>query len=97
MLNSPNSQISIHAPRVGSDVVETRKPKPTQKFLSTLPAWGATAIDKWGKNDFCNFYPRSPRGERHGPSRGINCEPADFYPRSPRGERQAASNHCNCC
>ena len=64
MLNSPNSQISIHAPRVGSDVVETRKPKPTQKFLSTLPAWGATAIDKWGKNDFCNFYPRSPRGER---------------------------------
>ena len=35
----------------------------------------------------CNFYPRSPCGERH--TSGIVVPPkADFYPRSPCGERQ---------
>ena len=33
-------------------------------FLSTLSLRRATAIGKWDKNDSCNFYPRSPCGER---------------------------------
>ena len=36
-----------------------------------------------------NFYPRSPRGERH-PAVVHTIDPAkNFYPRSPRGERPA--------
>ena len=34
--------ISIHAPRVGSDVAPPYKYNDKSKFLSTLPAWGAT-------------------------------------------------------
>ena len=34
------------------------------RFLSTLSLRRATSIDKLGKNDSCNFYPRSPCGER---------------------------------
>ena len=33
-----------------------------------------------------NFYPRSPRGERHCIASRVSYHP-DFYPRSPRGER----------
>ena len=33
-----------------------------------------------------NFYPRSPRGERHA-SGAFFLGSFDFYPRSPRGER----------
>ena len=36
---------------------------------------------------FANFYPRSPRGERHGEP-CLPYSPENFYPRSPRGERQ---------
>ena len=38
-------------------------------FLSTLPAWGATAgFDGQPGCDSTNFYPRSPRGERQNAS-----------------------------
>ena len=84
--------ISIHAPRVGSDVyVASFGPRPT--FQSTLPAWGAT-LPAWGatlralaaRSRSWHFNPRSPRGERpfrSSPTRGS----AYFNPRSPRGER----------
>ena len=36
-----------------------------------------------------DFYPRSPRGERHRETEGIK-ERKYFYPRSPRGERPIA-------
>ena len=55
------------------------------RFLSTLPARGATT--RMIRSPFWHyFYPRSPRGERFCPPfrKGL----ADFYPRSPRGERQ---------
>ena len=35
--------ISIHAPRVGGDVVQCGQPFPFQLFQSTPPVWGATA------------------------------------------------------
>ena len=56
--------ISIHAPRVGSDARPYVRDSKTGKFLSTLPAWGATAL-RWPHQGMRpNFYPRSPRGER---------------------------------
>ena len=58
------------------------------KFLSTLPARGATFILAKNKEGEADFYPRSPRGER---PRLLPMWILDrnFYPRSPRGERQA--------
>ena len=35
-------QISIHAPRMGSDHRINRQHRPSTRFQSTLPAWGAT-------------------------------------------------------
>ena len=57
------------------------------RFLSTLSLRRATAIGKLGKNDFCNFYPRSPCGERH-TNLPSHCGNNNFYPRSPCGERR---------
>ena len=57
------------------------------RFLSTLPARGATGIDQPAGNIPLNFYPRSPRGER--PSWNTASPwSTNFYPRSPRGERR---------
>ena len=56
--------ISIHAPREGSDIAEVLETPRLEKFLSTLPARGATTaamLQRYAKYD---FYPRSPRGER---------------------------------
>ena len=36
------AKISIHAPRMGSDILLTIKLFPMFPFQSTLPAWGAT-------------------------------------------------------
>ena len=56
-------------------------------FLSTLPARGATTRLSACKAKVQNFYPRSPRGERHlDMLQHIGL--TDFYPRSPRGERR---------
>ena len=38
-----NENISIHAPRVGSDVLSVFHHKVPKRFQSTLPVWGATA------------------------------------------------------
>ena len=35
--------ISIHAPRVGSDLLGAQLGHPSMRFQSTLPVWGATA------------------------------------------------------
>ena len=58
------SFISIHAPRVGSDTDEVLSALEKAKFLSTLPAWGATRLPLVFQLCHCDFYPRSPRGER---------------------------------
>ena len=57
--------ISIHAPRVGSDAFPHPHFPRIYRFLSTLPAWGATFKTETSSSTLlCNFYPRSPRGER---------------------------------
>ena len=58
------ADISIHAPREGSDQLSVGRPRRRQRFQSTLPARGATtqsAAHRAGRSD---FNPRSPRGER---------------------------------
>ena len=45
--------ISIHAPRVGSDNPFSGDSISVYGFLSTLPAWGATAKTDKNNNIFC--------------------------------------------
>ena len=84
----PVIHISIHAPRMGSDmqkiIIITRRPK----FQSTLPAWGATSF----------FSPYSPQAKFQStlPAWGATAQDLKvtlpivyFNPRSPHGERHA--------
>ena len=79
--------ISIHAPRVGSDLPTSIQQSPLSRFQSTLPVWGATPVGKyspctlgfqstlpvWGATFRCSYF--LPVAY-------------DFNPRSPCGERQ---------
>ena len=56
--------ISIHAPRVGSDGTILIGHKAQRGFQSTLPVWGATWIASTTPNRQRYFNPRSPCGER---------------------------------
>ena len=58
------SDISIHAPRTGSDASEDEHFAAINEFQSTLPARGATIIAVPLRRRFTNFNPRSPHGER---------------------------------
>ena len=59
------ADISIHAPRMGSDSPRSLLSSPSSLFQSTLPGWGATrARPAAGAGG--HFNPRSPDGERHG-------------------------------
>ena len=84
-----NLYISIHALLAESDAIYPISTPPKKSFLSTLSLRRATCIawvvDCWP----CNFYPRSPCGERL----FLRCGPMTrryFYPRSPCGERLPA-------
>ena len=57
--------ISIHAPRTGSDDERRILCRFRLLFQSTLPARGATLPRVDGKGATMNFNPRSPHGERH--------------------------------
>ena len=57
-------EISIHAPREGSDAAVQSKLHPPQPFQSTLPARGATPSAADQERNCKHFNPRSPRGER---------------------------------
>ena len=78
--------VSIHAPRVGSDHLQSPSLRQSNQFQSTLPAWGATFALSGDSLPDKRFNPRSPRGERqHSPS--LSSGSFSFNPRSPRGER----------
>ena len=101
--------ISIHAPRVGSDLYCSSVQLYCALFLSTLPAWGATwcggvarlrkkisihaprvGSDTGGLSMYHTTTPISIHAPRVGSDgeldKPIKCD-CDFYPRSPRGER----------
>ena len=87
----PWQSISIHAPREGSDSRPKKHNLSQCKFLSTLPARGATDLDAVAEDFRHDFYPRSPRGERLLQARQGPPARIYFYPRSPRGERPSSS------
>ena len=58
------NDISIHAPRGGSDVTCTQDLSTGSVFQSTLPVGGATQPYKWVLRPNGHFNPRSPWGER---------------------------------
>ena len=79
--------ISIHAPREGSDIDHPLSTMRRLRFLSTLPARGATRRPIRHMGQQPDFYPRSPRGERLVLMLMRMSSWSYFYPRSPRGER----------
>ena len=79
--------ISIHAPRTGSDAALSAAAFSDSRFQSTLPARGATVFMKESLRKLMDFNPRSPHGERLDILRVRNRRPDNFNPRSPHGER----------
>ena len=61
---SRQRDISIHAPRGGSDVGRCDDNPLRSRFQSTLPVGGATPMRRPPTSGFCDFNPRSPWGER---------------------------------
>ena len=58
------TQISIHAPRTGSDTAPHQQTRRHPAFQSTLPARGATCATAFSIVLTVYFNPRSPHGER---------------------------------
>ena len=58
------ADVSIHAPRAGSDLDSDEYATQPFKFQSTLPVRGATLRFHTVSNDKERFNPRSPCGER---------------------------------
>ena len=82
-------KISIHAPRVGSDLHD-RDTNPTgEPFQSTLPVWGATGLAlEYGV--VLDISIHAPRVGSDDSRREIHTKFGDFNPRSPCGERRTA-------
>ena len=76
-------QISIHAPRVGSDVLIAILMPPRNIFQSTLPVWGATSSSRGQRYKGFYFNPRSPCGERLDSARA-NAEQTKISIHAPR-------------
>ena len=55
-----NLEISIHAPREGSDMLDVTVVVTGQVFQSTLPVRGATRWPMWSAGAREDFNPRSP-------------------------------------
>ena len=81
------TMISIHAPRVGSDVTACVATDYGQEFQSTLPVWGATPAPPLRSGRRPYFNPRSPCGERRDLFSSVLIWSMHFNPRSPCGER----------
>ena len=58
--------VSIHATLAGGDIFMPNNNGFSSAFLSTPPSRVATAKNSTGENSLKCFYPRHPRGWRHG-------------------------------
>ena len=83
--------ISIHAPREGSDGMGTSVLIWPDKFLSTLPARGATKSEDVQKLN-AEFLSTLPARGATQLFRSFLAWFTHFYPRSPRGERLTLSD-----
>ena len=79
--------ISIHAPRTGSDHRGGQPHGANAPFQSTLPARGATIPARRVSRGSTHFNPRSPHGERRTCLQHPLNRLQYFNPRSPHGER----------
>ena len=79
--------ISIHAPRVGSDLSDISANSGTGKFQSTLPVWGATLCFSM-RTIVGGISIHAPRVGSDASSSGFMLLPPYFNPRSPCGERR---------
>ena len=68
--------------------VRVMRDRRAKKFLSTLSLRRATMPGTPNSSACCNFYPRSPCGERRN-DEAAAAVGGYFYPRSPCGERRA--------
>ena len=82
--------ISIHAPRVGSDIKESSIHVPNRRFQSTLPGWGATQQRRHPVQQG-RISIHAPRVGSDPPPCRSCCPGRYFNPRSPGGERRGAS------
>ena len=81
--------ISIHALREEGDSHDPTMKARFSQFLSTPSARRATCRCAGKRTAIGYFYPRPPRGGRHGSPMGWDRF-GDFYPRPPRGGRRVA-------
>ena len=82
------NQISIHAPRMGSDVRDVQLFLKRLRFQSTLPAWGATLVC-YRKSNTKSFQSTLPAwGATLCSCKVLSCT-QHFNPRSPHGERHS--------
>ena len=79
---SVNPDISIHAPREGSDVRPSAVSPGAKRFLSTLPARGAT-LPADPQRDAGPISIHAPREGSDGRTVSLSVPAFDFYPRSP--------------
>ena len=91
---SPPLKISIHAPRVGSDLMLCRRHTVMCLFQSTLPVWGATARTCKLTRQTLHFNPRSPCGERRRNQALKTCR-GQISIHAPRVGSDFASCSCN--
>ena len=89
------SNISIHAPRVGSDLINFLQFVHAINFNPRSPC-GERHIISLHNWIYINFNPRSPCGERRGFCE-IVIDAFDFNPRSPCGERRYRFYHNKDC
>ena len=87
-------EISIHAPRVGSDIRNGNIVYDTELFQSTLPVWGATCRRIPGRrNHFISIH--APRVGSDRVDSLHNVSVGHFNPRSPCGERRQRRRLCH--
>ena len=77
------AEISIHAPREGSDTVRGTQPLERSHFNPRSPRGERHAVDKNGTEHYMDFNPRSPRGERHSGT-GTDIKNAEISIHAPR-------------
>ena len=80
--------ISIHAPRMGSDIFAITTMRTKTRFQSTLPAWGATSCTDFERSDI-DISIHAPRMGSDLSWNTVLLSASYFNPRSPHGERLA--------
>ena len=84
-------RISIHAPRVGSDLICLTVCPGLTVFQSTLPVWGATSTIP-PPDRYCAISIHAPRVGSDYSLILTSVQNKDFNPRSPCGERPYSNN-----